>query len=290
MRRSAPAFAAILLAACAANPPTSSPNMDDARSLAAAESAFAAHSLREDMRAAFLAYFAADGVLVRGKWVNAREDLAPRKAPPIVLDWHPVFTEVAASGDMGLSTGPSKVTSKSNPSDPPGHGQYVSIWKREAGGPWRVAVDLGISHPQPMFWDNPLETVAVTAESAPAGDTIDAAERRFAEDARALGPRAAYERHGSASLRLYRPQTAPMVGKQAALAWPGLASEQQRAWMVEKSEAARSGDFGYARGAYSATLGTPAAGWFLRAWHREAGAWRIAMDVTNPAPPPRPAQ
>ena len=274
-------LAALALAACA-TVEAPSPNMDDARSLAAAESAFAAHSLREDMRAAFLANFAPDGVMTRGAWVNAREFLAPRAAPPIVLDWRPVFTEVAASGDMGLSTGPSKITSKANPSQY-GYGQYVSIWKREPGGPWRVAVDLGIAHESPVFWDSPLVTVAVASPPAAPGDTIEAAERRFADDARAEGPRAAYAKHGSSSLRLYRPGLAPMVGKDAALAWSGLATER-RTWTVEKSEAARSNDFGYARGSFAAA--GPFSGWYLRAWHREAGAWRIAMDVTNDKPPP----
>jgi ketosteroid isomerase-like protein len=256
--------------------------MDDARSLAAAETAFAAHSMREDMRAAFLANFAEDGVFVRGGWTNARASLLPRQAPPIVLDWRPVFTEVAASGDMGLSTGPSKITSRTNPAQPPGYGQFVSVWKREPGGPWRVVADLGIAHVEPVFWDKPLETVAVATEPAPAADTIEAAEERFAAEAKANGLHAAYARHGSASLRLYRPDNAPMAGKDAALAWRGLATER-RTWTVEKSEAARSNDLGYARGAYSGESGGKPDGWFLRVWHREAGAWRVAMDVSNPA-------
>jgi len=277
-------LAAATLAACAATGhPTA--NMDDARSLAAAESAFAAHSMRTDMREAFIAHFAPDGMMPRGGWVNAREFLTPRQAPPIVLDWRPVFTQVAASGEMGLSTGPSKISSKSNPSDV-GYGQFVSIWKREAGGPWQVAVDLGIHHPEPVFWDAPLVTIAVASEPAPPGDTIEAAERRFAEDMTAQGARAAYAKHGSSSLRLYRNVTGPMVGKDTVLAWPGLAAEQH-GWTVEKSEAARSNDFGYARGSFSAAAGGRVEGWFLRAWHREAGAWRIAMDVINRAPPAR---
>jgi len=257
--------------------------MDDARSLAAAETAFAAHSVREDMRAAFLAHFAPDGVMVRGGWVNAREWLTPRAAPPIVLDWRPVHTEVAASGDLGLSTGPWKLVSRTDPNAPPAYGQFVSIWKREPGAPWRVLVDLGISHPQPVFWNRPLETVAVATEAAVPADTIEAAERRFAEEARANGPRAAYEKFGSSALRLYRDAVAPMAGKPAALAWDGVDAER-RTWAVEKSEAARSGDFGYARGAYFTAGHEKPAGWFMRAWHREGGAWRIALDVANPAP------
>jgi ketosteroid isomerase-like protein len=263
--------------------------MDDARSLAAAETAFAAQSVREDMRAAFIANFAADGVFVRGGWVGAREWLAPRPAPPIVLDWRPVHTEVAASGDLGLSTGPWKLASRTDPDASPAYGQFVSIWKREPGMHWRVLVDLGISHPQPVFWDRPLETVAVAAEPAAASDTLEAAEGRFAEEAARNGARAAYAKYGSSALRLYRDGMSPMVGKQAALAWRGL--DEPRAWHVEKNEAARSGDFGYARGSYSIARGAATAGWFLRAWHREGGAWRIAMDVTNAAAPaPRPAQ
>ena len=115
---------------------------DQAASLAAAETAFAAHSVREDMRAAFMAHFAAEGVMMRNGWVVAREFLAPRPAPPIVLDWRPVYVEVAASADLGLSTGPWKLTSREDAAKPPAYGQFVSIWRREPGQPWHVAVDL----------------------------------------------------------------------------------------------------------------------------------------------------
>jgi ketosteroid isomerase-like protein len=277
------AAALVLLAAFGcAQPQPRSPDMEDARSLAAAESAFAAHSVREDMRAAFMEHFAADGMFVRGGWVNAREWLAPRGAPPIVLDWRPVHAEVAASGELGLSTGPWRLTRRGDPNAAPAYGQFVSIWKRDAAGRWRVLVDLGISHAQPVFWDQPLETVAVTAPAAAPGDTIEAAEQEFASDMKANGARAAYARHASSSLRLYRDGVDPMAGKEAALAWAGLGTES-RTWSIEKSETARSGDFGYARGAYFSAANTVPSGWFLRVWHREGGAWRIALDVVNPA-------
>ena len=87
----APAIAAAaLLAACAHHPA-----MDVPASLAAAETAFAAHSMREDMRVAFLEAFAADGVLPRDRWVVVREDFRDRPRPPIVLEWKPVHVEVA---------------------------------------------------------------------------------------------------------------------------------------------------------------------------------------------------
>jgi ketosteroid isomerase-like protein len=275
--KAAPALLAFA-AACAHQP-----TMDSAASLAAAETAFAAHSVREDMRAAFLAHFDTDGVFVRGGWIVSNDFLRGRPAPPIVLDWRPRYVEVAASGDMGLSTGPSKITSRSDASAAPAYGQFVSVWRRDAQGTWKVAVDLGISHAGPALWDAPLVArVSPTSASPSAGSLLDA-EARFARDARERGERAAYAAHGAQDLRLYRPGHAPIASRVAALG-ASVLGEERRAWTVERSETARSGDFGYARGRYAADEVGPAEGWYLRVWRREAGGWRIVMDVVNPRP------
>jgi len=121
---------ALALAACAHLPMTP----EAPASLAAAETGFGRHSVREDMRAAFLANFAEDGVFVRNGWMVSNDWLRPRPAPPIVLDWHPQYVEAAASGDMGLSTGPWKITSKKDPGAAPTHGQFVSVWRRDRIG------------------------------------------------------------------------------------------------------------------------------------------------------------
>jgi len=257
---------------------------DAAESLAAAESAFAAHSVREDMRAAFLGAFAADGVFVRGGWLVSNDFLRDRPAPPIVLDWRPQYVEVAQSGDLGLSTGPSRITSKAKPETPPSYGQFVSVWRREGNGPWRVAVDLGVGHAADSLWSAPLETRQLTGAGASAGSVTEA-EARFAADARARGLRAAYAAHGAANLRFYRPGQPPAVGREIALAAPGM-SGAVPAWTIERSETARSGELAYARGAYASSANPSApAGWYLRVWRREPAGWRIVMDVVNPAPP-----
>ncbi len=270
---------ALAAAACAHQPP-----MDAPASLAAAETAFAAHSMREDMRAAFLANFADDGVFVRSGWIVSNDWLRDRPAPPIALDWRPQYVEVATSGELGLSTGPTKITSKTDPAAAPGYGQYVSIWRREGAGPWKVAVDLGISHPEPSLWKEPLEARTTPPAVAFGSDAIAAAEARFARLATQLGPRAAYEAHGARDLRYYRSGQAPAKSLAVALA-AGAVGNDRLEWTVERVETARSGEFGYARGRYSAA-GAPqtALGWFLRVWRHERDGWRIVLDVINPAP------
>ena len=271
-------FFALALGACAAAP---EPALSPARSLAAAESAFAAHSVREGMRTAFMAHFAEDGVFVRDGWRAARAWLAPRPDPPILLDWRPAHVEVAGSGDLGLSTGPWKLTSTAKPGEPPAYGQFVSIWKRESGGSWKVAVDLGISHPDGVLWDAELRTG--DSRGTRSRGTIDAAEDGFAIDARTRGLRAAYAEHAASDLRFYRNGAAPALGKAAALA-RDLPEAKDWVWSVERSETARSADFGYARGRYAAASAPDKPlGYFMRVWRFEPPAWRIVLDVVNPA-------
>jgi ketosteroid isomerase-like protein len=258
--------------------------MEPAAALAAAEAAFAAHSVREDMRAAFLAHFASDGVFVRSGWALANAHLASQAAPPIVLDWRPVYTEVARSGELGLSTGPWKITSKTKPDDPPSFGQFVSVWRRAPGGPWQVAVDLGIGHPQSALWKAKLDTKPLRAPGEAAPEALTAAEKRFAATALAAGLRAAYAQNAAEDFRFYRNGSAPVIGKAAALAAPGTA-EMPVTWTIERSETAKSADFGYARGSYAADGAAKPLGYFLRVWRVERGAWRIVLDVTNPARP-----
>ncbi len=267
-------LATLAVTACAHAPPS----REAVESLAAAEAAFAAHSVREDMRAAFIAHFAPDGVLVREGWTVARDWLAARPAPAIVLDWRPVYVEAAASGEMGLSTGPWKITAPGD-SAPSAFGQFVSIWKRAPGEPWRVAIDLGIGHPSPSLADAPLELGA--AASARGGGSLQAAEAAFASDSAARGERLAYRAHGTAALRRYRDGVAPGASLASALASAAM-SDARITWTAERIEAARSDDFGYAMGHY-ADAAAPATtlGHYLRVWRREDGGWKIVLDVVN---------
>lgn len=274
MKLAAASLAAAAMASCAHVPPADAP-----ASLAAAESAFAAHSVREDMRAAFLAHFAADGLIVRDGWVPAVAWLAARPAPDLALDWRPVHVEVAASGELGLSTGPWRMARPRARDAPPAYGQFVSVWKRDAEGTWKVAADIGIAHAAPSLWDAPLvaRTVAGAADP-PQG--LEAAEARFARLSLEQGAGAAHAAFAAADVRMYREGHAPALGRPAALALAG-ADREHLEWRAERLERARSGDLGYALGSFRPPGALRPSGHYLRVWRREAGGWRLALDVVN---------
>jgi ketosteroid isomerase-like protein len=103
--------------------------------------------------AAFLTYFAEDGVeVVDGGGFDTKDIM--RKQPPWAdgtsLTWIPVKAEMAASGDLGYTYGNYIFTTK----DKEGkvvvnYGKYTSIWKKQKDGQWKVIVDMGNSSPDP---------------------------------------------------------------------------------------------------------------------------------------------
>lgn len=276
--RAALAACAVVAAGCAH---MLAPAPDDAAAVIAAERAFAAESVRTDMRSAFLAHFAEDGVLLRGGWVNAREVLQGGPPPAVTLDWAPQHVEVARSGELALSTGPWIRTSRARPDAPAAHGHFVSIWRRQDDGAWKVEADLGISHPA-AAGGAAVEVVEPPAVTR-AGEALDGAEMRFVAASLRHGARAAYEEHALPRLLLYRDGRAPVRGKAAALA-SGALTDDKVLWFADGLDMSRSGDFGYVRGSYAAAA-DPArvAGHFLRVWRREGDGWGIALDVATPA-------
>jgi ketosteroid isomerase-like protein len=274
---------ALALAGCASVTPA--PSADDGASLAAAESAFAAQSVREGMRAAFLEWLADDAVLFRDGPVNGPAVIAARPDPPIVLDWRPAYVEVAASGEMGLSTGPWRITSKAKPETPPAYGQFVSVWKRRGDGTWRNAVDLGISHQGAALWDAPLAIArppTVAAVDSPA--TIAAAEAAFAALSRESGTAAAFAAWASESIRVYRDDHPPFLGR-GAMMGSAIAGPTRIEWVAERTETSRAGDLGYALGHYAGATDGATLGHYVRLRRREPAGWKIALDVVNPLAP-----
>lgn len=127
----------------------------DAGELLKLDREFSALSASDGARTAFAAYMAADVVTVnsgtpevRGlEAVLADFDTWPEGAG---LSWRPVAADIAASGDLGFTRG--DWTARIPGEDgavAESTGRYLSIWKRQADGAWKVTLDFGNSGPPP---------------------------------------------------------------------------------------------------------------------------------------------
>ena len=55
------------------------------------------------------------------------------------LDWQPIRAEVSESGELGWTTGTSKVVTTAGMRQ----GRYITVWRKQADGNWKVWADLG---------------------------------------------------------------------------------------------------------------------------------------------------
>lgn len=104
---------------------------------------------------AWVSYFADDGAMTNsaGTIVRGHEGVRKLMAPlfgdkEASLRWQPDFAEVAKSGDLAYTTGPAKFRGR----NPQGKrverdSRYLTVWRRQKDGSWKVAFDIGTSGP-----------------------------------------------------------------------------------------------------------------------------------------------
>ncbi len=99
---------------------------------------------------AFMSYLAEDvrfysaGVMRTGK-LPFREGWAKGFADPNwTITWAPLYAEAAQSADLGYTTGSFEIHDKSSDGTPVVRkGSYVTIWRKQPDGSWKVALDMG---------------------------------------------------------------------------------------------------------------------------------------------------
>lgn len=271
--------------------------------LAKAERDFARMAAEQGVKAAFLANLGDDAVLYRPRAVPGRKWMQDHPEPAIRLAWSPAFVQVASGGDLGYTTGPYELRAK-DPEDPYlVYGRFVTVWKRQPDGPWRIALDAGVPVPKPASpasgLGGTLEYGRLLAAASPAGGSdaekerkaLLTADRVFAAEAKGDGPAAAYAAHAADGMQLLRANDPPAVGL-AAIRKVLAADPLLVTWTQEQAGVSRSGDLGYVYGTATyghetSTTNRPAI--YLRIWERAPGGeWKIALDLLNPVPPAPP--
>jgi ketosteroid isomerase-like protein len=132
---------------------------EDVASVMAADRAFSALSVKEGSNAAFLAYLADDGRLlgtgneapILGKDEAIKRFANSGNGDPKtnVLSWEPEHGEVSADGALAWTDG--KWTFDGGPKEHHVHltGRYMTVWRKDAAGMWKVASDMGTNDPAP---------------------------------------------------------------------------------------------------------------------------------------------
>jgi len=253
--------------------------------IVAAENGFAADAPRIGVRLAFLAHFDAGSWLFRPYPVAAHDALARDPDDGSPLAWGPEIVGVAASGDMGFTSGP--WTARAPGVADSAYGHFLSIWKRGEDGIWRVEVDGGIGHAalkspvaavKTVMGPEKLEAPLAADALASRKKALEAADDSL-RDALAKGDASGVRRKlADPEWRAMRSKEMPLSGDDAfALAAkdpPKRGSGTRRAFDV-----ASTGDLAW-------TIGGDAScrecGSYYRIWRWRDGGWRLFVDLATP--------
>lgn len=272
--------------------------------LVEAERSFAHTSQTEGMRTAFLTFLADDAIVFRPRPIKGKSLYNQSSTTPGMLTWLPVFADISAAGDLGYTTGPFAFRKAGGDGQPDGYGHYVSLWKKQASGEWRVALDAGISHPAPdSDWaaagtvygkqnrksDIRMNKARIDVEK----EAILALEHNFArESSKSSGFRIALQSYCTSNVRIYRNNHLPALSYLSA---DFILRQEPNTlqWETQAVEMSASGDLAYTYGlAVSIPLldSDPGQNFFsfLRIWQKQDhNVWKIVLDLANPIPADR---
>jgi ketosteroid isomerase-like protein len=87
--------------------------------------------------------------------VHGKEGLTARWAkllndPAMSITWKPLQAVISEAGDMGFTVGSYQVTKANGQSRTvAGTGKYVTIWRKQPDGAWKVVFDSGVQDAPP---------------------------------------------------------------------------------------------------------------------------------------------
>ena len=269
-----------LLGACAT--PRAAPDRSNAERLAQAERDFSSAAGRAGVKAAFIDAMADDATLFRPGPVNGKRFFEARPDVPVVLQWQPQRVTVAASGELGFSTGPWRLAAKAQP-DTWSFGQFFTVWRRNGAGRWEVLIDHGIEHAGSIGWAS-LDVIDPPSQATPAYSVVEA-EEAFSRRSEDEGLAAAYRVVASDRMRLLRDRRAPLDGTHAIDDLPD--AQARWTWSPTDHGTAVSADFAWVVGRYrSSGAGDGAKGFYVRVWRAKGGVWTVLADVLAPMDEP----
>lgn len=251
-----------------------------------AELAFARLADDKGIRPAFRTWLTEDARTFTPRMTTAKAQYGPEPGDPGHLAWYPEAMGIALSGELAWSFGPWTYAPKKGEAVIV-QGHFLSLWRRQSTGLWKVEADIGVPHRAP---DRPIEPFApwdvpsgIRKPVPKASDLTPVLRQKEADLS------AAWAQRGGLALlpelareaRVLRPRAFPLqaaadIRKALEADLPG------GTWELDRIQVASSGDLAWTCGESGPAIASAS---FLRIWILESGAWKVLFDVRLPHPP-----
>jgi ketosteroid isomerase-like protein len=254
-----------------------------------AERNFAKASVMIGRNAAFTEYFADESVLFTDKWItNGKQVSRERKPSPIVLKWEPEFMDISASRDFGISTGPWEVQEYRPNTDPLFTGYFLTVWKKQSTGEWKVILDGGSATPVaeatkhkftfPSGADKPVPNPPVMNVQQLTKELLDR-DVQFESD---------WKKNPSTFISFLAPDARiqlgghlPTTNADTIKSWVNQ-FDRSLTWQPVGAGVASSGDLGFTYGLVTTQNKEVVKGHYVLIWKKRAGSsWQIVLEMVN---------
>ena len=238
------------------------------------------------VKSAFLTYFDDNCVAFYPEPVNGKQAVASESESPALLAWWPTFVEISSSGDFGFTTGPSEYRAGGVADSVVYYGHFVSVWKKNNDGDWKVILDVGSSYPK----DEKEEEKFVAKELWSCGvkkpASVDAgrsemmtADSAFSDAIRTRGSVTALQKFAAEDVRVYRKGSFPKQGKKNGLEL--IKGEKALRFNLYAGSISSTADLGFTYGIAVGPASDTSS--YIRIWRNE-NEWKLVIDVLKPWP------
>jgi ketosteroid isomerase-like protein len=255
-----------------------------------AELSFSKMAGERGIRESFLYYLTDDSIILAPRPVNGKQVTREGSADTGVLSWYASFAGISGAGDLGYSSGPYEYRSAAGAA-PIGFGYFISIWRKEPNGEWKVVFDTGVRNVREVRAPEAFERKEENRKPAAPLTATALAQRERALHQAETNLQSQVIAHGATArlvtlagdVRFFRDRRQPLIERKSIAAF--LREEKSApAWKVEKIALAASGDLGYAYGMATVPGGIPEERSWMRVWSLEDGVWKIRLDMELPVP------
>lgn len=258
--------------------------------LVEAERAFSHDAGDRGVRSAFLEHLADEAIVFRPGPVPGPIYYRDHPERGGSRTWDPSYAEMSEGLDFGYTLGPYEART---PEGELRHGHYVSVWRKQKSGRWRVVIDGGNHHPAPLqvaetFEYRPLPTGRGTptpTDTASEWVRLQTAEKALisALTDKSRGSQALLQ-FATPDVRYFPAGAFPVAGRgavEAAL----LGQKDELTFEPAGGGIASTADLGftYGKATRKAAANAPLRdGGYLRIWRRTSGGvWQVALELTS---------
>lgn len=179
------------------------------------ELSFERTATTDGIRSAYLKYLADDAIIFRPGPTNGRRFWEKFNDPTALLSRNVTYTDIAANGMLGYSTGNWRLYRKGQSESTAQFGQYVTIWELKEDGAFRATLDMAITHDKLPF--------SVTDKAPKQDQKSDMNKRGWSPADSSMnfarlgmepsGLSGAYKQYAADEIRLLRDGDPPIIGK-----------------------------------------------------------------------------